>query len=44
MVKNKTEYNKNKLQVNTERQRAKRISFLNKEARKYGYVLQNAVD
>ena len=44
MVKNKTEYDKNKLQVNTERQRAKRISFLNKEARKYGYVLQNTVD
>jgi len=43
MVKNKTEYDKNKLQVNTERQRAKRISFLQKEAIKYGYVLQNAV-
>jgi hypothetical protein len=43
MVKNKTEYDKNKLRVNTERQRAKRISFLQKEAIKYGYVLQNAV-
>lgn len=43
MVKNKTEYDKNKLQINTERQRAKRISFLQKEAIKYGYVLQNAV-
>lgn len=43
MVKNKTEYDKNKLQVNTERQRAKRISFLQKEAIRYGYVLQNAV-
>ncbi len=43
MVKNKTEYDKNRLQMNTERQRAKRISFLNKEARKYGYILQNAV-
>jgi len=43
MVKNKTEYDKNKLKVNTERQRAKRISFLHKEAIKYGYVLQNAV-
>jgi len=43
MVKNKTEYDKNKLKVNTERQRAKRISFLQKEAIKYGYVLQNAV-
>lgn len=43
MVKNKTEYDKNKLQTNTERQRAKRISFLQKEAIKYGYVLQTAV-
>ena len=43
MVKNKTEYDKNKLQVNIERQRAKRIHFLHKEAIKYGYVLQNAV-
>ena len=43
MVKNKTGYDKNKLQVNTERQRAKRISFLHKEALKYGYILQNAV-
>jgi transposase len=43
MVKNKTEYDKNRLQMNTERQRAKRISFLNKEALKYGYILQNAV-
>lgn len=43
MVKNKTEYDKNKLQVNTERQRAKKINFLKKEAFKYGYVLQNAV-
>jgi len=42
MVKNKTEYDKNKLQINTERQRAKRISFLQKEALKYGYVLQDA--
>lgn len=32
MVKNQTEYDKNKLQINTERQRAKRISFLQKEA------------
>ncbi len=43
MVKNKTEYDKKKLQINTERQRAKKISFLQKEALKYGYVLQNAV-
>lgn len=43
MVKNKTAYDKSKLQVNVERQRAKKISFLQKEAFKYGYVLQNAV-
>ncbi len=43
MVKNKTEYDKNRLQLNTERQRAKRINFLQKEAIKYGYILQNAV-
>lgn len=43
MIKNKTEYDKNKLETNTERQRAKRISFLQKEAFKYGYILQNAV-
>lgn len=41
MVKNKTEYDKNKLQVHTQRQRAKRISFLQKEASKYGFILQN---
>lgn len=43
MVKNKTEYDKNKLQVNTERQRAKRISFIQREAAKYGFILKNAV-
>ena len=43
MVKNQTQYDNNKLQVNTQRQRAKKISFLQKEASKYGYVLQNAV-
>lgn len=42
MVKNQTEYDQNKLQINTERQRAKRISFLQKEAIKYGFLLQNA--
>ena len=43
MIKNKTEYDKKKLQVNTERQRAKKISYLQKEAMKYGYVLQNTI-
>lgn len=41
MVKNKTEYDEKKLKVNTERQRAKKISYLQKEAMRYGYVLQN---
>lgn len=43
MIKNQTEYDKNKLQVNTERQQAKKIRFLQKEAMKYGFVLQNVV-
>lgn len=43
MVKGKKEYDKNRLQINTERQKAKRIIFLQKEAIKYGYILQNAV-
>ncbi len=42
MVKNQTEYDKKKLQINTERQRVKRINFLQKEAIKYGYILQIA--
>ena len=41
MVRNKTEYDKNKLQIDIERQRAKKVSYLQKEAIKYGYVLQN---
>ena len=41
MIKNKTEYNAKKLQVDAERQRAKKISYLQKEAMKHGYVLQN---
>ena len=44
MVRNKTEYDKKKLQVDTERQRAKKVSYLQKEAIKYGYVLQNTTN
>ena len=40
MVKNQTEYDKSKLKVDNERQKAKRISFLQKEASKYGFELQ----
>ena len=41
MVKHQTEYDKNKLQVDTARQTVKKISYLHKEAIKYGFVLQN---
>jgi transposase len=41
MVRNQTEYDNKKLQIDTERQRAKKINQLQKEASKYGYVLQN---
>lgn len=44
MVKNKTEFDKKKMQVDTERQRAKKVSYLQKEAIKYGYILQNATN
>ncbi|GAC1388759.1 MAG: IS110 family transposase [Ginsengibacter sp.] len=42
MIKNKTDYDKNKLEVNVERQRVKKIKSLQREAMKYGYILQNA--
>ena len=42
MIKNKTQYDKSRLIVDAERQRRKKIAFLQKEAVKYGYVLQNA--
>jgi len=41
MVKHKTEFDKKKLEVDTARQTAKKISYLQKEAMKYGLVLQN---
>ena len=40
MIKNQTEYDENKMQVNIERQRSKKIHILTKEASKYGYVLE----
>lgn len=45
MVKNKTEYNKDKLKVDTERQKAKKIRNLKVEAAKYGFSLNpKAID
>jgi len=41
MIKNQTEYDKDRLRVNTERLQARKLAYLKKEARKYGYVLQN---
>ena len=41
MVKHQTEFDKKKLEVDTARQTAKKISYLQKEAMKYGFVLQN---
>lgn len=41
MVKNKTEYDQSKLQINAEKQAAKRIAYLQREAMKLGYVMQN---
>lgn len=40
MVKHKTEYDKDRLKIDTNRQQAKKISFLQKEASKYGFQLQ----
>jgi len=42
MVKNKQQYDQSRLQIDTEKQEAKRIARLKKEAFKYGYVLQAA--
>lgn len=44
MVRKRIEFDKNKLQVNIERQRSKKISILTKEASKYGFVLQKLTD
>jgi len=41
MIKHQTEFNSDRLQIDTRRQTAKKISILQKEAAKYGYVLQS---
>ena len=41
MIKNKTQFDKEKLKVDTARQEAKKIAYLKKEAAKYGFALQN---
>lgn len=41
MVKNKTEFDPKKLQIDTEKQKARKIAYLNREAAKYGLILQN---
>jgi transposase len=41
MLKNKNEYDKNKLQVDTEKQTLMKIARLKKEAAKYGLILQS---
>jgi transposase len=43
VVKNKTPFDKNRLKVDTERQRTKKIRFLKMEAAKYGFELQSNV-
>ena len=44
MVKNKTEYDPKKLEVDTERQRTKKIRYLQKEAARYGFVLESVTN
>jgi len=43
MVKNKSEYDKTRLQQNTHRQQQRRIARLRKEAAKYGFKLENLI-
>lgn len=43
MLKHKQQYDKNRWQVNTEKQAAKKFARLKKEALKYGYTLQPAI-
>lgn len=42
MVKNKTEFDPNRLKIDTEKQHARRVARLQKEAAKYGLVLQRS--
>lgn len=41
MMKHKTEYDKSRLELNADKQKARRIAYLQKEAKKYGYVIQS---
>jgi transposase len=42
MVKNKTEFDSKRLQIDTEKQQARKIAYLHKEAAKYGLIIQKA--
>lgn len=42
MVKNKTEFDPNRLKIDTEKQHARRVARLQKEAAKFGLILQRA--
>jgi hypothetical protein len=42
MVKNKTEFDPSRLKIDTEKQQARRVARLQKEAAKYGLILQRA--
>ncbi|MFH0865101.1 MAG: IS110 family transposase [Bacteroidota bacterium] len=43
MIKNKTDFDANRLNIDTEKQQAKNLARLHKEAAKYGLILQKAV-
>lgn len=43
MIKNKTDYDANRLKVDEEKQKARKLASLSKEAAKYGLILQKAV-
>lgn len=42
MIKNRSEYDQSKLKINAEKQAARKIAYLQREALKYGYIMQNA--
>jgi transposase len=41
MIKNKTEFDKSRLKIDADKQEARKIAYLQKEAKKYGLTLQN---
>lgn len=43
MIKHKIPYDKSRLEQNAEKRKARRIIYLEKEAKKYGYIMQNIV-